>query len=311
MMPTIEIAHLTKRYGATTAVDDLTLRISKGSVCGLLGPNGAGKTTTFKCMLGLAQSSWGTVRFDGAPLAPQTFERLAYVPEKSMLYEWMTGAEHLEVVRRSYTRYDPTRAAELTALFGLDQRKTVRTLSRGQRTALMLVLAFCTRPEILVLDEPASGLDPEHQRSVLDLVIDAAAGGATVIFSSHQITQVERAADLLAIIKGGRLILDGDLDTLKSSERIVEAIFEQPPSLNGVANDPRVRRIEQSGRVVRVHVRHDSEGFARALAALGPKHVEILDQSLEELYLNAVAGTVREPSRAIEPATNSRREWET
>jgi ABC-2 type transport system ATP-binding protein len=292
MTPTIEIDRLTKRYGEMTAVDNLTIRIPKGSVCGLLGPNGAGKTTTFKCMLGIAPVSWGMVRFDGVHLAPQTFERLAYVPETSMLYEWMTGAEHLEVVRRSYARYDSARAAELTALFGLDPRKKVGALSKGQRTALMLVLAFSTRPEILVLDEPASGLDPEHQRSVLDLVIDAAAGGATVIFSSHQITQVERAADQLAIIKGGRLILEGDLDSLKSSERIVEAIFEQPPALNGVANDPRVRRIEQSGRVVRVHVRHDSEGFARVLASLGSKRVEILDQSLEELYLSAVASTV-------------------
>ena len=294
MMQTIEIDHLTKRYGLTAAVDDLTLRVPKGSVCGLLGPNGAGKTTTFKCMLGLAHLTSGTVRFDGVPLVPQTFERLSYVPEKSMLYEWMTGAEHLEVMRRSYMRYDAGRAAELTALFGLDLSKTTRTLSRGQRTALMLVLAFCTLPEILVLDEPASGLDPIHQRSVLDLVIDAAAGGATVIFSSHQITQVERAADRLAIIKNGRLILEGSLDELKSSERIVEAIFEQPPILNGLAHDPRVRRISQSGRVVRVHVRYDSEGFASALTALGSKHVEILDQGLEDIFLNAVAGTVAE-----------------
>ena len=290
MIPTIEIDHLTKRYGTTTAVDDLTLRIPKGSVCGLLGPNGSGKTTTFKCMLGLARATSGAVRFDGVPIIPETFERLAYVPEKSMLYEWMTGAEHLEVVRRSYARYDSGRAAELTAMFGLDPGKKVQSLSKGQRTALMLVLAFCTRPEILVLDEPASGLDPLHQRSVLDLVIDASAGGATVIFSSHQITQVERAADRLAIIKNGRLILEGDLDSLKSSERIVEAIFEQPPSLNGVAYDPRVRRIEQSGRVVRAHVRHDAEGFAGVLTALGAKHVQILDQSLEEIFLNTVSG---------------------
>src|SRR5450755_2731939 len=145
MTPTIEIDRLTKRYGEMTAVDNLTIRIPKGSVCGLLGPNGAGKTTTFKCMLGIAPVSWGMVRFDGVHLAPQTFERLAYVPETSMLYEWMTGAEHLEVVRRSYARYDSARAAELTALFGLDPRKKVGALSKGQRTALMLVLAFCTR----------------------------------------------------------------------------------------------------------------------------------------------------------------------
>src|SRR5579872_7522255 len=149
MTPTIEIDHLTKRYGSTTAVDDLTLHIPKGSVCGLLGPNGAGKTTTFKCMLGLARPTWGTIRFDGAALTPETFERLAYVPEKSMLYEWMTGAEHLEAVRRSCACYDSGRAFELTALFGLDLNKKVQALSKGQHTALMLVLAFCTRPEIL------------------------------------------------------------------------------------------------------------------------------------------------------------------
>src|ERR1700738_3003667 len=114
MTPTIEIDHLTTRYGSTIAVDDLTLRVPKGSVCGLLGPNGSGKTTTFKSMLGLTQPSLGTVRFDGMPLAPQTFERLAYVPEKSMLYEWMTGAEHVDVVRRSYARFDSARATELT-----------------------------------------------------------------------------------------------------------------------------------------------------------------------------------------------------
>jgi ABC-2 type transport system ATP-binding protein len=290
MTPTIEIDHLTKRYESTTAVDDLTLQIPKGSVCGLLGPNGAGKTTTFKCMLGLARPSWGTVRFDGAPLAPETFERLAYVPEHCSLYEWMTGAEHLEVVRRSYVRYDGARAVQLVALFDLDPHKKVQALSKGQRTALMLVLAFCTRPDILVLDEPASGLDPVHQRSVLDLVIDAAAGGATVIFSSHQIAQIERAADQIAIIKGGRLILEGDLDSLKSTERVVEAIFEQPPVLNGIANDPRLRRIEQSGRVVRAHVLRDADGFAGVLTALGSKHVEIQGQSLEELFLNAVTG---------------------
>src|ERR1700730_5422853 len=112
MTPTIEIDHLTKRYGTTTAVDDVTLQIPKGSVCGLLGPNGAGKTTTFKCMLGFARPSAGSVAIAGKPVGPHTFESLAYVPERPSLYEGLTIADHLTLQRRSYRTFDERRANE-------------------------------------------------------------------------------------------------------------------------------------------------------------------------------------------------------
>jgi ABC-2 type transport system ATP-binding protein len=286
----IAIRDLTKRYGSADAVSHLTLEIAEGSVCGLLGPNGAGKTTTFKCLLGFARPSAGTIEIEGAPLKPAVFEHLAYVPEKSALFEWMTVAEHLEMNRRSYRSYDAARARELVELFELDPRKRVKALSKGQHTALALVLAFSIRPRLLVLDEPASGLDPIRQRQVLDLIIDAAAGGATVLFSSHQITQVERAADRIAILKEGKLVLDGDVDTLKGSEKVVEAFFEREmPSLNGLSSDVRVRRIERSGRMLRAYVTRESDAIARDVAALGAKSVDVVDLNLEEIFLNAVA----------------------
>jgi ABC-2 type transport system ATP-binding protein len=286
----IAIRDLTKRYGSADAVSHLTLEIAEGSVCGLLGPNGAGKTTTFKCLLGFARPSAGTIEIEGAPLKPAVFEHLAYVPEKSALFEWMTVAEHLEMNRRSYHSYDAARARELVELFELDPRKRVKALSKGQHTALALVLAFSIRPRLLVLDEPASGLDPIRQRNVLDLIIDAAAGGATVLFSSHQITQVERAADRIAILKEGKLVLDGDVDTLKGSEKVVEAFFEREmPSLNGLSSDVRVRRIERSGRMLRAYVTRESDAIARDVAALGAKSVDVVDLNLEEIFLNAVA----------------------
>jgi ABC-2 type transport system ATP-binding protein len=285
----IAIRDLTKRYGSADAVSHLTLEIAEGSVCGLLGPNGAGKTTTFKCLLGFTRPSSGSIEIEGAPLAPAVFEHLAYVPEKSALYEWMTVAEHLEMNRRSYRSYDAARARELVELFELDPRKRVKTISKGQHTALALILAFSIRPRLLVLDEPASGLDPVRQRHVLDLIIDAAAGGATVLFSSHQITQVERAADRIAILKEGKLVLDGDVDTLKGSEKIVEAFFESDlPSLNGLTNDPRVRRIERSGRMLRAYVTRESDAIARDVSALGARSVDVVDLNLEEIFLNAV-----------------------
>ena len=181
------------------------------------------------------------------------------------------------------------RAAELVSLFKVDLKKRVGKLSKGQHTALAIVLAFSTRPRILILDEPASGLDPMFQRAVLDLIIEAAANGATVVFSSHQIGQVERAADRVAILKNGKLIVDGTVDSLKGSEKIVEAIFDQMiPDLNGLAVDPRISRIVRSGRILRAYVNHDSEGVARRINELAPKNVSILDLSLEDIFINAV-----------------------
>jgi ABC-2 type transport system ATP-binding protein len=284
----IAFENVTKRYGALEAVSNLTLAVEEGSICGLLGPNGAGKTTAFKCLLGLARPTSGAVAVGGRPLVPESFEWLAYVPEKSSLYG-ITVRQHLEIQRRSRRSYDPARAGELLALFKLDPAKKASKLSKGQRTALMLVLALSFRPRVLVLDEPSSGLDPVFQRVVLDLIIEAAAGGATVLFSSHQIGQVERAADRVAILKNGKLVVDRDVDALKGSEKVIEAIFEgSVPEADGLASDPRVRRIERSGRILRAYVSEQSDDVARRIQALGPRNLTVLDLNLEEIFLNAV-----------------------
>ncbi|HEY8313364.1 MAG TPA: ABC transporter ATP-binding protein [Candidatus Baltobacteraceae bacterium] len=288
-MSTISIRHLSKSYGAFLAVNDVSIDIPSGCVFGLLGPNGAGKTTTFKCMLGLARPSSGEVLYGDRPLAPATFEDLTYVPERSVLYEWMTIRDHLELQRRSYARYNPNRAADLLALFGLDARKRVRSTSKGMRTALAIVLAFSIEPKILVLDEPTSGLDPVNQRAVLKLIIDAAAGGTTVIFSSHQIGQVERAAEHIAIMQNGGLVLTGSVDDLKYEQKIVEGIFETDGfSTNGFGGDARISRVEKTGRILRLTVRRDSDSIASDLNGMGAQSVRVVDLNLEDIFLNAV-----------------------
>ncbi len=292
----IAIRDFTKRYGSFEAVSSLTLEVEPGSICGLLGPNGSGKTTTFKCLLNLARPTSGTMQVEGAPVQPATFEELAYVPERSALYEWLTLADHLEFNRRSYRKYDAKRADELVNLFRLERKKKVGKLSKGQQTAVALILAFSIQPRILVLDEPASGLDPVFQRVVLDLIIEAAAGGATILFSSHQIGQVERAADRVAILKNGRLIVDGTVDSLKGSEKVVEAIFDQAvPEVDGLTSDARIRRVERSGRILRAYVKEDSDGIARRLSEYSPKNVAVMDLNLEDIFINAVGGETALP----------------
>jgi ABC-2 type transport system ATP-binding protein len=291
MTPLISIVGLTKRYGRFTAVDDVTLDVAEGSICGLLGPNGAGKTTTFKSLLGFVRPTSGSIAIEGAPLTPATFETLAYVPERASLYDDLSIGDHLRLYRNSYKHFDAARANELLALFALDPKQRAKRLSKGMRTAVALTLAFSIRPRVLILDEPSSGLDPVHQRHVLDLMIDAAANGAAVLFSSHQVGQVERAADSVAIMKRGKLIVNSVIDDLKSGEKIIEAIFSGPiPELGDLAVDPRIVRVEQSESTLRVVTREDSDGVAQRVFALRPKSIRTIDLNLEEIFMNAVSG---------------------
>jgi len=288
--PVIAFDNLTKRFRNFEAVHDLTLHIQAGSICGLLGPNGAGKTTAMKTLLGFLRPTSGSVAVDGAPVSPQTFESLSYVPETDGLFGELTVAQHVELNRRSQPRHDQQRAEELLGVFGLDRRKRVRKLSKGQKTALALVLALASKPRVLVLDEPSSGLDPVFQRVVLDLMIDAASEGGTVLFSSHQVGQVERAADHVAIMRGGRLLLYSDVDSLKGQEKIIEATFASAiPDLNGALRVEVVRRVEQAGNMVRISVKHDDGEIAQRLAPYNPTSIRIVDRNLEDIFLDVVS----------------------
>jgi ABC-2 type transport system ATP-binding protein len=289
--PTIVVRGLSKAYGKTQAVNDLSFEVAQGSIFGLLGTNGAGKTSTFKCMLGLARASAGQVLFNGQPLHPQMFESMSYVPEQPALYEWMTGNEHLEFSRRSFRSYDVATAQRLVQLFDFDPRKKAKALSKGQKSALALTMAFAIRPKMLVLDEPSAGLDPVHQRHVLDLMIDAAAGGATILFSSHQIGQVERAADHVAILHHGRCVLAGDVEQLRADEKVIEATFDDTaPAIAGLDGNAYVRRVTRQGRLLRVYCTGGGDGIATAVQAARPNSLRIMNQNLEDIFLAAVGG---------------------
>lgn len=286
----ISISHLSKRYGQFTAVDDFTVDIPSGTIFGLLGPNGAGKTTTFKCMLDLARANSGRVTFDGKALTPEAFERIVYIPERDVLYDWMRVSELVEMNRRGFKGFKADRAFELIKGFGIDTRKRARTLSKGMKTAVAVAIAFSREASLLVLDEPTSGLDPVNQRTVLNLMVNESARGATVLFSSHQIGQVERAAERIAVLDRGRLVLEGAIDDLKADRKIVEAIFPNETfSLNGLAGDPRIGRIDRSGRIVRIVALDGANDIAAKLEAAGGTGVRVIDLNLEDIFLYAVS----------------------
>jgi ABC-2 type transport system ATP-binding protein len=284
----IVIESLSKRYGTFEAVRDVSFEVPAGSICGLLGPNGSGKSTTFKCLLGLVRADAGRMFIGGSVPRPAMFEQVAFVPERNALYDRLSGNDHLEMTRRAYRGYDPARAKAMLEIFSLDPAKRVARLSKGQRTALALVLAFAVRPQIMVLDEPASGLDPIHARAILDLLIEAAAAGTAIVLSSHQIGQVERAADRVVVLKRGRVVLDGELDELRGREKLVEAVFATPVDDRKFAADTRIRRVERRGSTLRLYVQADPDGVIRDVGALAPISLNVLDQNLEELFFSAV-----------------------
>jgi ABC-2 type transport system ATP-binding protein len=289
-MSSITISDLRKVYGHVAAVDGFSLDIPAASVFGLLGPNGAGKTTTFKCLLGLARPTSGAILYDGRPLEPAMFERIAYVPERSVLYEWMTVEEHVDMNRRAFKAFDAARAFELLTTFSVDKRRRARALSKGMRTAVMVALAFAQNAEVLILDEPTGGLDPINQRHVLSLIINEAAKGHSVLFSSHQIGQVERAAEQIAVMDRGRLVLQGLVDDLKGDRKIVEGIFPDVSfNLNGIADDARCARADRTERIVRILVTSGANEIAARLSAAGAMGVRVLDLNLEDIFLYAVA----------------------
>jgi ABC-2 type transport system ATP-binding protein len=192
--------------------------------------------------------------------------------------------------RRAFAAFDVARAHELLAGFDVNPRKKARQLSKGMRTAVMAAMAFARNAEILILDEPTSGLDPINQRTVLSLIINEAAKGHSVIFSSHQIGQVERAAERIAVLDRGKLVLEGSIDDLKADRKIVEGIFpSESYSLDGFASDPRIAHVDRTERIVRILVHSDPDGVASKLGELGATGIRVLDLNLEDIFLYAVS----------------------
>lgn len=239
--PAIQVVGLTRQFHRKRALDDVSLSVPRGCVFGLLGENGAGKTTLIRHILGAYAAKIGKVRVLGMdPVAHpvDVLGRVGYLSEEREMPTWMRVAELLRFTEAFYPNWDRRYATELLESFRLDPQAKVRTLSRGERAKTGLLLALAHRPEILVLDEPSSGLDVIVRRDILGAIVRTVADeGRTVFFSSHLIDEVERVSDRVAIMVQGKLVLTDTLDNIKEAHSRLTirytAPLSSPPIIEG------------------------------------------------------------------------------
>lgn len=287
--PVIELRQLVRKYGHTDAVHGLDLTVHPGSCYGFFGRNGAGKTTTIKCLLNLLRPTSGTVRVFG--LDPERDEvavksRLAYVPDAVAFHPWMTVDAVLAYVASFRAHWNLKTQSELLDRFRLDPIKSVKALSKGQRTQLGLITAICPEPELLVLDEPTSGLDPIVRREFIQTVIgayqEADPGRRTIFVSTHLIAEFEGLIDEFTIIDAGREVLHLEADAARERYQRIRARFPgEPPAFA----HPGLLRSRRDGRELEIIANGQSAALVEQLRALQPEALTTEALTLEEIFM--------------------------
>jgi len=296
--PVINVSELTRRFGAKTALASVSLSMPRGAVYGLVGANGAGKTTLIRHILGLLRAESGSVRVFGLdPVADPVgvLSRIGYLSEENDLPGWMRVGELIRYSRAFYPGWDDAYAEKLRQAFALDPAAKVKSLSKGQKARAGLLIALAYRPELLVLDEPSSGLDPIVRRDILGAVMRTIADeGRTVLFSSHLLEEVEQVADHVTMISQGRIALSAPLDAIKESHRCLTIRFAESRSQPGPIAG--VMRWDGGGHEWTAVVRDGSGGLPAAVAGWGASIVAERAASLDEIFVAHVGASAECPA---------------
>jgi len=288
----IETDRLSKQYRVTFAVRDLDLAVAEGSISAFLGPNGSGKTTTIKMLLGLTHPTSGAGLVFGQPICDDAAsvkirQRTGYVGEDKRLYGYLTVGETLSFVRSVYPAWDRDREQALLRRFDLPLDQKCQKLSKGMRTKLALVLALSRGAELLILDEPSEGLDPGAAEQLLEAVVQAAADGTSVFFSTHQIAEVERVADHVFIMNRGRLVFRSPMEEIRENYRRIHFAFPGRSPTEEMNVDG-VFRLRPEGHTLSLVVTGNLESITQRAQSLGAISVDVQPIGLRELFLESV-----------------------
>ena len=290
-MKAIAVNALTKQYGPARGVDALTFSIDPGEVFGYLGPNGSGKTTTIRCLMGLLRPTSGQCHVLGETVLPGRatgHDRIGYLPGDFKLWEHLTGRRALRVLGAlGHGKTFLARQAELAERLDLNLDRRVRTLSKGNRQKIGLVYAFQHQPDLLILDEPTSGLDPLMRQVVLDLIRETAKTGATVLLSSHDLSEVAAVCHQAAILREGRLIeLAPIADIMQQGQRRLKIWFARDSQMPDLPDDlTNVKLIQKETACLDISYQGSADRIVKWLAQYAVERITTPDTSLEDAFI--------------------------
>jgi ABC-2 type transport system ATP-binding protein len=280
---------LTKHFGSVRAVEDLSFSVEPGEVVGFLGPNGAGKTTTIRLLLDLIRPTRGRVEVLGTTPrrgGAEVRRRIGYVAGDLAMYNRLTGRQLLEFLAALRGSSSADASVALAARLGVALDRPIGTMSRGNRQKIGVVQAFAHEPDLLVLDEPTSGLDPVSQRLFRTLVREATARGAAVLLSSHVLSEVQRVADRVAIVREGRLVTIEPMHELEAKAlRVVEIRFDGPVDAQAFANLPGVRSVDVEGDLLRASIAGPIDALVKTASRYTVDSISGHEADLEDVFL--------------------------
>ncbi len=289
----INVRKLSRKYWRKEALNTVSITVTPGVVYGLVGENGAGKTTLLKHIIGRLRARSGRVRVFGLdpiknPVA--VLSRLGYLSEDRDIPGWMRVGEAMRYTRAFYAGWDESYAVSLRERFELDERAKIKTLSRGEKAKCGLLLALSYRPALLVLDEPSSGLDPSARRDILEAIVRTVADeGRTVLFSSHLLDEVERVADVVALMHQGKVVFEESLESIKA--RHVRLLVSCAEVDTVIPNLPGLLQVIGGGRERTLVCEGELESLQTSAISCGLKVLDISRPSLEEVFLARIAPT--------------------
>lgn len=297
----IHLTDVSKRFNGVAAVDRLTLAVPAGSIFGFIGPNGSGKTTTLRMIMNILLPDEGTITVLGSAATEATRDRVSYLPEERGLYKKMTVRRLLryygQLKGRTIAALDPP-IGEWMARLGMqgwDDRK-IETLSKGMSQKVQFVAAVVSQPELLILDEPFSGLDPVNAETLKDAVLEMRRRGTTVVFSTHDMATAEKMCDRICMIFRGRKVLDGTLQEIQAEYGFDTVRLRTAAGAGALAGLPGVDSVNDYGQLQEVRLSCDAQRFLQQLAARTPvHHFEITRPSLHDIFVRIARPAEGEP----------------
>ena len=282
----LELNNITKTFGSFKALDDLSMTVPKGSVYGLVGPNGAGKSTAIRHILGVYRPDSGTVLFDGAPVYEnaEAKARIGSIPDDIFYFPSATLEDMHKYYKGLYPRFDDALFAKLYEVFQLPKNMQLRRFSKGMQKQAAFHLSICTRPDMLVLDEPVDGLDPVMRRQVWSLLLgEVAQRETTVLISSHNLRELEDICDHVGIMDHGKMLLERSLADMQGATHKLQIVGEIPDGLE-------VLHESTSGRLRTLVVRGTAQEIGEKAKAAAPAYFDVLPLSLEEIFIYELGG---------------------